>query len=142
MPDRVCLPGSHFDFLTGGGEMGARIRAYDWSSSVLGPPDNWPQSLRVIIRLILNSRQPMLICNEVTSQHLAQEALKDKTQYLTRLFAQAPGYMAVLRGPNHVFELTNAAYVNLIGDRDFIGKPLRDVIPEVVAQGALELLDD
>jgi two-component sensor histidine kinase len=58
------------------------------------------------------------------------------------LFAQTPGYMAVLRGRNHVFELTNAAYVNLIGDRDFIGKPLRDVIPEAVTQGALDLLDE
>jgi two-component sensor histidine kinase len=84
----------------------------------------------------------LVICNEVTSQHLAREALTDQTRYLMRLFEQAPGYMAVLRGPDHAFELTNAAYVSLIGDRDFIGKPLREIIPEIVPQGALELLDE
>jgi hypothetical protein len=48
-------------FWAGGGEMGALIRAYDWNSSVLGPSETWPQSLRVAVRLILNSRHPMLI---------------------------------------------------------------------------------
>src|SRR5579859_6034488 len=48
-------------FWAGGGEMGARIRAYDWKKSPLGPSETWPQSLRVIIRLILNSPVPMLV---------------------------------------------------------------------------------
>jgi hypothetical protein len=30
----------------GGGEMGARMRAVDWSTTVLGPVEQWPQSLR------------------------------------------------------------------------------------------------
>jgi two-component sensor histidine kinase len=50
--------------------------------------------------------------------------------------------MAVLRGPDHVFELTNNAYKRLVGDRDFIGRPLRDVIPEIKGQGFFELLDE
>ena len=41
--------------------MGALVRAYDWSSSPLGPPDSWPQSLRVTVRLVLNTRHPMFI---------------------------------------------------------------------------------
>jgi two-component sensor histidine kinase len=225
------------EYWTGGGEMDARMRAYDWNNSVLGPPENWPQSLRIIVRLILNSAQPMLIwwgpeliqfyndayiplmekerhpqalagrgrdfcadswdivgpqidyvlagkgsiwerdrlmpvtrdgrredawwsysygpiddegrvggvlviCNEVTAQHLASEALKDQTRHLTQLFEQAPGYMAVLRGPDHIFEITNAAYKRLIGDRAFMGKPVREVIPEIVSQGRLGILDE
>ena len=45
----------------GGGEMGARMRAVDWSATVLGPVEDWPQSLRVCIRIMLGSGYPMLI---------------------------------------------------------------------------------
>jgi two-component sensor histidine kinase len=49
------------DFLTGGGEMGALTREFDWSKTSLGPPETWPQSLRVTVRLVLTSRHPMFI---------------------------------------------------------------------------------
>ena len=49
------------DFLAGGGEMGALTRAYDWSASPLGLPENWPQSLRTALRILLNSNHPMFI---------------------------------------------------------------------------------
>src|SRR4051812_14668041 len=49
------------DFLTGGGEMGSLTRDFDWSKTSLGPPEKWPQSLRVTVRLVLTSRHPMFI---------------------------------------------------------------------------------
>ena len=49
------------DFLAGGGELGALTRAFDWSKTSLGPPQTWPQSLRVTVRLVLTSRHPMFI---------------------------------------------------------------------------------
>jgi len=49
------------DFLAGGGEMGALTRAHDWSSSPLGRPESWPQSLRTAVRLVLNTNHPMFI---------------------------------------------------------------------------------
>ena len=49
------------DFMSGGGEMGAPMRAHDWSSSSIGPPSNWSQSLRTGVRLILNTGYPMYI---------------------------------------------------------------------------------
>jgi PAS domain S-box-containing protein len=49
------------DFLTGGGEMGALTRAYDWSTSPLGHPETWPQSLRTALRILLNTNHPMFI---------------------------------------------------------------------------------
>jgi PAS domain S-box-containing protein len=49
------------EFLSGGGEMGQRIRDYDWSSTSLGPVETWPQSLRTCIRIMLISRQPIWI---------------------------------------------------------------------------------
>ena len=49
------------EFLSGGGDMGRRIREYDWSGTSLGPVDRWPQSLRTCIRIMLDSRQPIWI---------------------------------------------------------------------------------
>jgi PAS domain S-box-containing protein len=49
------------DFLAGGGEMGALTRAFDWSKTPLGRPQNWPQSLRTVVRILLNTNHPMFI---------------------------------------------------------------------------------
>jgi hypothetical protein len=46
-------------FLWGGGEMGAQMRAKDWSSTPPGPPDQWPQSLKTVVRILLDSRYSM-----------------------------------------------------------------------------------
>lgn len=50
-----------FDFLAGGGEMGALIRATDWSKTALGPIEGWPQSLRMMVSLLLANRFPLLL---------------------------------------------------------------------------------
>jgi PAS domain S-box-containing protein len=42
-----------------GGEMGALVRAHDWAATPLGPADQWPQSLRAVVRLLLTSRFAM-----------------------------------------------------------------------------------
>lgn len=46
-------------FLSDGGEMGAAIRAHDWSKTSLGPMEDWPQSLKSVTRMVLTSKQPM-----------------------------------------------------------------------------------
>ena len=48
-------------FLNGGGEMGALIRAYDWTVTSLGDPSGWPQPLRTTLRLLLNTGHPMYV---------------------------------------------------------------------------------
>jgi hypothetical protein len=58
-PSKTQLTESVF---AGGGEMGARMRALDWSATVLGPLEQWPQSLRVCVRVMLGSGYPMLVC--------------------------------------------------------------------------------
>ncbi|MEQ1771239.1 MAG: HWE histidine kinase domain-containing protein [Devosia sp.] len=216
--------------------MGALIRAYDWRNSSLGPPEIWPQSLRLTIRLMLNTNHPMFIwwghdliqfyndaysltmgpemhpaalgakgreswndiwpiigpqiervmsgqgatwnedalvpirrhgrredvwwtygyspidlegevggvlvvCNDVTAQHRAREALSQYSRRLEKQFEQAPGFMAVLLGPDHVFELANHSYRKLVNQRDIIGKTVAEALPEVVDQGFIELLD-
>ncbi|WP_424626843.1 PAS domain-containing protein [Bradyrhizobium sp. SYSU BS000235] len=49
------------DFLAGGGEMGALMRAFDWSSTPLSQPESWPLSLKTTVRLLLNTNYPMFI---------------------------------------------------------------------------------
>jgi hypothetical protein len=41
--------------------MGALMRSFDWQRSPLGPPEDWPQSLRTTVRLVLNAGDPMFI---------------------------------------------------------------------------------
>lgn len=60
---------------------------------------------------------------------------------LTDVFEKAPAFMAVLSGPEHVFEMVNPAYSQLIDHRDVIGKPVLSALPEVGGQGYVELLD-
>jgi signal transduction histidine kinase/ActR/RegA family two-component response regulator len=222
-------------FLSGGGELGAMMRAHDWSTSPLGHPRTWPQALRTVVGLMLNSKFPMfvawgrelgflyndsyreilgdkhpaalggrfhdiwseiwhdinplveralggeatyadrlyLVTNrhgydeptwftfsyspvrdetgivagmycavvEVTDQVLAEQYRNEENDRLRGLFAQAPGIMAVLRGPEHVFELTNQSYMQLVGHRAIVGKRAREALPEIVGQGFLDLLD-
>lgn len=45
----------------GGGEMGERIRRFDWASSPLGPMEQWPASLKTAVQIMLNSRYPMFV---------------------------------------------------------------------------------
>jgi len=229
------IPSEWLPFLSGGGQMGAMMRAHDWSASPLGHPRNWPQALRTTVGLMLNSKFPMFVawgpelgflyndsyvpvlgdkhptalgsrfhdiwreiwddlhplivcalkgdstymdrmplrmnrhgydedtwfrfsyspvrdedgtvagmycaCVEMTGEVLAERYRNEENQRLMTLFEQAPGILAVLRGPNHVFEITNQSYMQLIGQRGLIGKPAREALPEVANQGFFELLD-
>lgn len=49
------------DFLRGGGELGELVRAHDWASSPLGPPETWPQALKTAVRLVLSTGHPMFL---------------------------------------------------------------------------------
>ncbi|MEO8564068.1 MAG: PAS domain-containing protein [bacterium] len=69
-------------------------------------------------------------------QQLAVE--RDRISYA---FQQAPAFLAIMRGPTHVFELVNAAYEQLVGGRELVGKSVREALPEMRDQRFIELLD-
>jgi len=48
-------------FFLEGGEMGKRIRAKEWGQKPIGPVSLWPQSLRTILSMLLNSKFPMFL---------------------------------------------------------------------------------
>jgi signal transduction histidine kinase len=222
-------------FLANGGETGTLMRVHDWSRSPLGSPDAWPQSLRSIVGMLLNSKFPMFIAwgpelgflyndayaeilggkhpaalgnrfqdiwsdiwddilpsieqamqgqavyhdnlpltvnrkgyaeqtwftfsyspvrdesgqvagmfcavTETTEQVLAERHRIEELKRLQRLFQQAPGIIAVLHGPDHVYDIANDAYCRLVGARDILGKPIRQALPELADQGFFGLLD-
>ncbi|MET0342178.1 MAG: ATP-binding protein [Polyangiales bacterium] len=52
---------NELNFLAAGGELGARMRAFDWDSTPLGPAASWPRSLQTAVRIMLTCRQPMFV---------------------------------------------------------------------------------
>ena len=223
------------DFLRDGGQTGALMRSLDWSRSPLGPPEEWPQSLRSVVGLLLNSKFPMFVAwgeelgflyndpyaeilgakhpqamgarfqdiwqeiwsdisplieaalrgeatyhenlpltlnrqgfdeqawftfsyspvnddsgriagmfcvvAETTQQVLAEQRVAAETERQLRLFERAPGFIAALEGPEHRFEFVNQSYRRLFGDRDFVGRTVRQAFPDLEGQGFFELLD-
>ena len=80
-------------------------------------------------------------CIETTARVIAERRQAEAMERQRRQFQCAPGFICILRGPEHVFEFVNEFYVRLVGEREFLGKPVRQAVPEVEGQGFLELLD-
>jgi signal transduction histidine kinase/ActR/RegA family two-component response regulator len=98
----------------------------------------------------------LVVCRDVTEEHLQRCQLananaeleaevvrrRQESERLNVLFKQAPGFMCILRGPEHVFEFTNHAYMRLVGDRDLVGRAVRECLPDAAGQGFFEQLDE
>jgi PAS domain S-box-containing protein len=81
------------------------------------------------------------VCSETTSRVLAEARLATEVKRQRRLFERAPGFVAIMSGPDHVFEFVNDAFARIVGPRDFIGRSIRAVFPDIEDQGIYELLD-
>ena len=238
-PEQAVSTAADLTFLSGGGEMGALMRAHDWSSSSLGDPADWPQALRTAVRLILNTRHPMyiwwgrelaclyndayrqsigperhpgslgrpgrevwdeiwdiigpqieqvmtgrgatwhenalvpitrngrreevywtysyspiddeaaahgvggvlVVCTETTQAVMAERRRVEEVERQRRLFQQAPSFMCMLQGPEHVVEFVNDSHHRLFNSGDWVGRPLREAFPQIAGQGYYEILD-
>ena len=78
---------------------------------------------------------------ETTERVIAERQAVAEQQRQRDLQEKMPGFVAVLSGPDHVYEYVNDAYRTISGPRDFIGRSVRDVFPELVEQGFYALLD-
>jgi signal transduction histidine kinase/CheY-like chemotaxis protein/PAS domain-containing protein len=78
---------------------------------------------------------------EITDRIAADAALRRSERHQRDLLQQMPGFVSVLAGPNHVYEYVNDAYVAISGPRQFLGRSVREVFPELAGQGFFELLD-
>lgn len=84
----------------------------------------------------------LVIATETTPQVEATRRLAEDRSRQQRLLQQMPGFVAVLSGPDHVFEYVNDAYVEIAGPRDYTGRTVREIFPEIAGQGFFELLDE
>jgi PAS domain S-box-containing protein len=75
------------------------------------------------------------------------EAVRDRSlaeqerARLKQMFEQGPSFMAILEGPEHRFQLANAGYTKLVGNRPVLGLTVAEALPDAVAQGYLTMLD-
>ena len=102
----------------------------------------WTYSYTPVRDIAGRVRGVFVVATEMTETMLARKVMEQEKERLADLFEQAPAFFAVLRGPAHIFELTNSSYQALIGGRDVIGKRVEEALPEIVAQGFDRLLDE
>ena len=106
-------------------------------SPVLGET---PGDVGVLITMFDTTHQVAARTLQAERVSLLQELAVERER-LAEVFRLSPSFLAVARGPTHVFELANDAYYKLVGSREIIGKPVADALPEVRGQGFIELLD-
>ncbi|MDQ2988399.1 MAG: ATP-binding protein [Pseudomonadota bacterium] len=106
-----------------------RSTPHSWSPSQLGLMENVADRIWSAIE-------------RARAEHRLGEQKRAESERLKAMFGQAPGFVCILGGPQHVYEFANTAYCRLVGDRPLIGKPVREALPDLVGQGFFELLDE
>jgi signal transduction histidine kinase/FixJ family two-component response regulator len=67
--------------------------------------------------------------------HRLGTLLETERSAIDNLFQQTPVPIAVLTGPDVVYSIANQAYREVVGDRDVVGKPILEALPELKGQG-------
>jgi signal transduction histidine kinase/ActR/RegA family two-component response regulator len=84
----------------------------------------------------------LVTCAETTEQVLGERKLANERESFLQLFHQAPTFLTLLRGPEHLIEMANPSYLALVGHRPVVGRTVADALPEALAQGYVALLDE
>ena len=132
-------------FVTGtlqdGAAAGYAHGAFDY---ILKPfdPDAMRAKVSAIVKLYRQRRhaEEQRDALAASERHARAETASERAT-LYELLAQTPALMARLRGPEHVFEFANARYMDAIGNRNPVGKPIREALPELEGQPFFALLD-
>jgi PAS domain S-box-containing protein len=83
----------------------------------------------------------LVVCTETTQAVMAERRRVEEVERQRRLFQQAPSFMCMLRGPEHVVEFVNDSHRRLFDSDTWPGKPLSEAFPEIAEQGYQEILD-
>ncbi|WP_212733221.1 PAS domain-containing protein [Terriglobus roseus] len=97
-----------------------------------------PELLRTPVTQAADSS--LSLAGDAALERLRMENERER-QKLADLFEGAPVFIAVLGGPDHVFEMVNESYRELMGNRELIGKRVVDCVPEVAGTVWMDLLD-
>lgn len=79
--------------------------------------------------------------NEVSGAVQARRQRQAELLRWQEIFQRAPAGIALLRGPTHVYEFANDAYLRVVGKSDIVGRTVAEAVPEVVEQGYVTVLD-
>ncbi|MEO8910003.1 MAG: ATP-binding protein [Gemmatimonadaceae bacterium] len=109
-----------------------------WFTFSVSPIREESGQIVAFLNIASETTERVLTDRELTESRAAAELVERR---LREVFVQAPAFLAVLRGENHVFEFVNDAYLTLVGRQDIVGKPLADALPEVRNQGFIRILD-
>ncbi|MBW3550511.1 MAG: GAF domain-containing protein, partial [Proteobacteria bacterium] len=119
---------------------GFREEAYfTWSYSPI--PDDAPDGSGEIGGLFCacTEETPRVVVERQRDRLLAR--VQSERERLADAFTLSPSFMAVTRGPAHVFEFANERYLQLIGGREVVGQTVAMALPEVIEQGFIGILD-
>lgn len=79
---------------------------------------------------------------DIEQQKHARDLADKERQRVYRLFNQAPVVILVLTGPEHIVEMINPAGMKFIQHVDIKNKALKVAMPELQAQGLIDMLDE
>jgi signal transduction histidine kinase len=136
--ETVMLENAHFPVRRQG--PGGPVEDLYFTLSYSAVPDERGEAAGVLVTL-LDTTASVTAAAAARDRERLQHALDAERVRLAYVFQHAPAFLAVLRGPEHIFELVNSAFYGLVGNRDLIGRSLLDALPEVRGQGFVELID-
>lgn len=127
---------SEADFVTDTGR-----RSYEYILTPLST-DQAVKSVVAISRDITERQQAEIERNQfLMREKAARTEAEVQRNRLHSLLLQAPAFICITRGPDHVFEFANPRYRQLVGNRELIGRTTREAMPEMEGQVFFELLD-
>jgi PAS domain S-box-containing protein len=94
---------------------------------------------RQMVQELLHANEQQATLSEQAYQTYRQAEMQRETY--ANLFMQAPALICILRGPDFRYDFVNTRYQELFQERPLLGLPLVDALPELRAQGIVELLE-
>ncbi len=82
------------------------------------------------------------VCTETTDRFLAESRERLAAERQISLFEQAPGFIIIMRGPDHVVEFVNDAHRLVFNSGNWLGNTIREAFPSLEGQGFFERLDE
>lgn len=105
-----------------------------WFDLTYSPVRDEAQRIAGVLVTVVESTQHVLLAESL-------EAAAQDGARLRALFERAPGFIAVLNGPDHIFDFANHAYRRMVGERNLAGRSVREAFPDLEGQGFFALLD-
>lgn len=128
---------SETDFVTDSG-----IRSFEYILMPLGDADQHKQAVIAISRDVTERKQGEAERNQLLErEQVARAEAEIQRNRLYSLLLQAPAFICIQRGPEHIFEFANPRYYQLVRNRELIGRTAREILPELEGQEFFELLD-